>query len=90
MAVFAEIAEIACRCMGYNDNEFLRAYDKNIELQVEEAIAANLISNAIIKLMEAKVERLGTASQLLTDLERAASEIKINLNCNLAKQEKDI
>jgi hypothetical protein len=30
--------------------------------------------------MEAKVERLGTASQLLTDLERAASEIKINLN----------
>jgi hypothetical protein len=81
MADFAEIAEIACRCMGYKDNnEFLKAYDKNIELQVEEALAANLISNAIIKLMESKAEWMGTASQLLTDLEQAATEIKINLN----------
>jgi hypothetical protein len=28
--------------MGYNDNEFLKAYDKNIELQVEEAVAEAL------------------------------------------------
>jgi hypothetical protein len=80
MADFAEIAEIACRCMGYGDKRFLKAYDKNIELQVEEAIAASLISNAIIKLMEVKAEWMGTASQLLTDLEQAAIEIKINLN----------
>jgi hypothetical protein len=80
MADFAEIAEIACRCMGCDDNEFLKAYDKNIELQVEEAIAANLVSNAIIKLMEARPEWIGTASQLLADLEQAAAEIKINLN----------
>jgi hypothetical protein len=80
MADFAEIAEIACRCMGYNDYEFLKAYDKNIELQIEEALAANLISNAIIKLMESKPEWIGTASQLLTDLEQAAMDIKINLN----------
>jgi hypothetical protein len=35
MADFAEIAEIASRCMDYDDNEFLKAYDRNIELQVE-------------------------------------------------------
>ena len=76
--------------MGYNDNKFLKAYDKNIELQVKEAIAADLVSNTIIKLMESKPEWMGTATQLLADLEQAATEIKINLNCNLAKQEKDI
>jgi hypothetical protein len=38
MADFAEIAEIACRCMGYNAYEFLKAYDKNIDLQIEEAL----------------------------------------------------
>jgi hypothetical protein len=47
--------------MGYGDKRFLKAYDKNIELQVEEAIAASLISNAIIKLMEVKAEWMGTA-----------------------------
>jgi hypothetical protein len=80
MADFAEIAEIACRCMSYEDNEFLKAYDKNIELQVEEAIAANLVSNAIIKLMENRSEWIGTASELLVELEQAAMQIKINLN----------
>jgi hypothetical protein len=78
MADFAEIAEIACRCIGYDDNEFLKASDKNIELQVEEAIAANLISNAIIKLMESKPQWMGTSSQLLAELEEVAEEIKID------------
>ena len=79
MADFAEIAEIACRCMDYNDNEFLKAYDKNIELQTEEAIAGNLLSSAIIKFMEDKDEWTGTATVLLESLEQVAtSELKIN------------
>lgn len=50
--------------MDYDDNEFLNAYDKNIELQVEEAIAASLVSNAIIKFMEDKTEWSGTATDM--------------------------
>ena len=72
MADFAEIGEIACRCMGYDDNRFLNAYYKNIQLQVDEAIAANLVSNAIIKFMEDKNEWSGTATELLTGLQEAA------------------
>jgi hypothetical protein len=80
MADFAEIGEIACRCMGYDDNRFLNAYYKNIQLQVDEAIAANLVSNAIIKFMEDKNEWTGTATELLTGLQEAATELKINVN----------
>ena len=52
MADFAEIGEIISRCIGHENNKFLDAYYRNIDLQVEEAIASNLIGNAIIKLME--------------------------------------
>jgi hypothetical protein len=52
MADFAEIGEIISRCMGYDNNKFIDAYYRNIDLQVEEAIAANPVGNAIIKLME--------------------------------------
>ncbi|MFL6421685.1 MAG: hypothetical protein ACJ71P_20080 [Nitrososphaeraceae archaeon] len=52
MADFAEIGEIISRCMGYDNNKFLDAYYRNIDLQVEEAIASNPVANAIIKFME--------------------------------------
>ena len=83
MADFAEIAEIACRCMGYKDNEFLDAYDKNIELQIEEAISENLLSNAIVKFMEDKDEWRGTATELLAKLEGVATtKLEINVASN--------
>jgi hypothetical protein len=81
MADFVEIAEIASRCMGYDDNDFLKAYDKNIQSQTEEAIAANLVSSAIIKFMEDKNEWSGTATELLARLEElATSELMINVS----------
>jgi hypothetical protein len=47
MADFADIGEIVSRCMGRDNNEFLNAYYRNIDLQVEEAIAANPLANAV-------------------------------------------
>jgi hypothetical protein len=83
MADFAEIAEIASRCMGYDENEFLKAYDKNIELQIEEAIGENLLSNAIVRFMEDKDEWGGTATVLLTELDEVATtKLKINVASN--------
>ena len=52
MADFAEIGEIISRCMGYENNKFIDAYYKNIDLQVEEAIAVNHVASAITKFME--------------------------------------
>jgi hypothetical protein len=78
MADFAEIGEIISRCMGYKNNKFIGAYYGNIDLQVEEAIAANAIGTTITELIENKQEWKGTATQLLKELEAVADELKIN------------
>ena len=78
MADFAEIGEIISRCMGNEGNEFLTAYYRNIDLQIEEGIAANLVGNTILKFMENRSEWKGTATELLAELEEVASELKIN------------
>jgi hypothetical protein len=51
MADFEEYAEIIARCMGYREGEFLRVYQDNISLQIDEAIQANPLAQAIIELM---------------------------------------
>ncbi len=48
MADFAEIGEIISRCMGNRKDAFINAYYRNIKLQTEEAIAANLLGNIMI------------------------------------------
>ena len=83
MADFAEIGEIISRCMGYKNNKFLDAYYRNIDLQVEEAIASNPVGTGIAKLMEADETQCpwrwkGTMSELLVELEQAADVLKIN------------
>ena len=69
MADFAKTAEIISRCMGYEDNAFIDAFDNNIQLQVQEAISANFVASAIVKFMEDKDKWEGTATALLTKLE---------------------
>jgi hypothetical protein len=83
MADFAEIGEIISRCMGYENNKFLDAYYRNIDLQVEEAIASNHVGTGIVKLMDADEMQCpwrwkGTMSELLAKLEQVADILKIN------------
>jgi hypothetical protein len=78
MADFAEIGEIISRCIGYDKNKFLDAYYRNIDLQVEEAIAANPVGMAIAKFVENNQTWEGTATELLSELEGVAAELKIN------------
>ena len=54
MADFEEYAEIISRCMGYPDGEFLRVYQDNIGVQIDEAIQASSLSMAVIELMDNK------------------------------------
>jgi hypothetical protein len=75
MTDFAEIGEIISRCMSYENNKFLDAYYRNIDLQVEEAIASNPVGTAIAKLMEADYMQCpwrwkGTMSELLARTRR--------------------
>jgi hypothetical protein len=80
MADFAEIGEIISRCMGNPKDSFINAYYRNIELQTEEAIAANLVGNAIIQFMQYTSEWTGTATQLHMDLEAKAPILNINIH----------
>ena len=96
MADFAKNAEIISRCMGYENNKFIKAFNKNIEIQTEEAIAANIVANSIVKLMEQLDDRIkqesqntaawysllwiGTATTLLSELEDIAKGLRINTN----------
>jgi hypothetical protein len=52
MASFAKTAEMISRCMGYPENSFIDAFDKNIKLQAKEAIASNTVATAITKFTE--------------------------------------
>jgi hypothetical protein len=79
MADFAEVGEIISRCMGNPKDAFINAYYRNIELQTEEAIAANLLGNAMIQFMQDREEQwIGTATQLHMELEAKAAVLNIN------------
>lgn len=80
MADFAEIGEIISRCMGNPTDNFINAYYRNIELQTEEAIAANLLANAVIQFIQDKPEWIGTATELHMDLEAKAPILNINIH----------
>jgi hypothetical protein len=80
MADWEECAEIISRCMGYREGEFLSVYQKNINIQVDEAIAASPLSMAIVELIDNKEEWIGTATDLSLELtEIAETKLKINI-----------
>jgi hypothetical protein len=49
---FEEIGEIMSRCMGNNENDFIKAYNKNVRLQSDEAIEAHQVGSAVMQLIE--------------------------------------
>ncbi|HSF51270.1 MAG TPA: bifunctional DNA primase/polymerase, partial [Nitrososphaeraceae archaeon] len=84
MADFEEYAEIIARCMGYPEGEFLRVYQDNIDVQIDEAIQASPLSMAVVELMDNKedndAEWNGTATELYIKLnEIAEATLKINI-----------
>ena len=81
MADFEEYGELISRCMGYPENEFLRVYQNNIGIQIDEAIESSPLSLSIIILMKDIEGWDGSASQLYEKLcEIAEQELKIKIN----------
>ncbi len=72
MADFEEYAEIIARCMGYQEGEFLRVYQDNIGVQIDEAIQANPLSMAVVELMDNKDDG--------DELDKAPTELYLELN----------
>lgn len=81
MADFAEIAEMISRSIGERDGAFLDAYYENIGLQTTEAIEANPVAQCLSTFIETNKgpEWTGTTSALLEELEKIATQLKINM-----------
>ncbi len=80
MADFEEYAEIISRCMGYGDNEFIKAYRENQKLQTEAVIEGSPVVLAIMRFAQSLTRKWnGTATELLAALDPIAVELKINI-----------
>ncbi len=89
MADFAEYGEIISRCMGNKDNEFLNAYDRNTQLQIDEVIESSEVATCLMYLMFTKYgeskgdprnEWEGTPSALLGQLNSVAETEDLNID----------
>ena len=88
MADFEEYGEIIARCMNYQENEFLRAYQENVGIQIDQAIEANTLSTVILQFIDKRIsednknyEWEGTATELLSILnEFAENELKMTVS----------
>jgi hypothetical protein len=78
MVDFAQVTELALRFIGYKKNQFIDAYNENVNLQTEAAIDGNPLGIAIKAFMSDKKKWNGTASDLLAELEFLASELTID------------
>lgn len=73
MADFALWGCAIAEAIGYKKEDFLKAYNNNIDIQNKEVIYENLEANLLIEFMNDKGGWEGTPTQLLNDL-RAAAE----------------
>jgi len=78
MADFAEWGEAIARAMGYEENEFIRAYTEKKGAQRREVLEENPVGLAVLKLMEETNTWAGTPTDLLDRLNKIAEEEKID------------
>jgi hypothetical protein len=84
MSEFAEYGEMILRAIGYNENEFINAYYKNIELQSEEVIESSDVARCLIYMMFEKYgeknddnrsEWVGMPTQLYNEIKKVAEDL---------------
>ena len=94
MSEFAEYGEIIARVMGYEENKFTNAYNKNIEKQTEEVLESSPVAICLRYMMfekyadmynlghhykeENQKAWIGTPTSLLAELEAVAEFVKVN------------
>ena len=78
MADYAYWGCAVAEALGIGQERFLDLYDQNVERQVEEATRSSVVAMALLALMEKRVKWEGSPSELLSELETQADELKIN------------
>lgn len=78
MADFGRYGCAITEAMGFDSDEFLNAYRRNINRQNDEAIAASILGPAVVKFMEFQNEWSGIATDLLKGLHAVAEDLKID------------
>jgi hypothetical protein len=81
MADYAECCEIIARCIGYENNEFITAYEENILNQNDEVIESSPVAEALLFFVREleKDHWEGTPSQLYKKLTDITDQIKPEL-----------
>ncbi len=79
MADFTHWGCAIAKAIGYTEEDFITAYNNNINRQNEEAIAASPVGIALMAFMEDKISWEGTPTELLLILDSKAESLKINL-----------
>ena len=79
MADFEIACEMISRCLGYDEGEFIKAYNENKGLGTSQVLEGSSVARAIIHMMESRDTWSGTATILLSDLEEEAAGLKIDI-----------
>ncbi len=79
MADFEIAREMISRCLGYDEGEFIKAYDENKALGTSQVLEGSSVARAIIHMMETRDTWSGSATILLSELEEEANDLKIDI-----------
>ena len=79
MADFEIACEMISRCLGYDDDDFIKAYEENKALGTSQVLEGSSMARAIIHMMETRDTWTGTATTLLSELEGEAIALKIDI-----------
>ena len=83
MADFAHWGSVIVQSLGFDSSDFVEAYKANVSRQNEEAIDASPVGIALIEFMSSQEEWIGTATELLTELEKLAEKLHINIKSKI-------
>jgi len=83
MADFAIWGRAIAEALGYTQEDFVNAYEENMNQQNDEALREHPVATAILAFMVDKDEWVGTSSSLLVELEQIAPQEKIDLRQKL-------
>ncbi|MFH1513862.1 MAG: hypothetical protein ABIG42_00195, partial [bacterium] len=77
MADFGMFGAAAAIALGKTSDDFLRAYNGNINRQNEAAIEASYVAQAVIELMKKVPQWRGSSTELLDELNPLADKLRI-------------
>ena len=78
MADFAVWGCAAAQALGHSQDDFLEAYDSNMEIRNDEALQASSVATMVVALMDERERWEGSPSELLGELETLASQCSVN------------